>query len=82
MAVLDKEVLLVALNGAGGRRFLGAVDGGDAVELVFENVRRHPNLVSIYTDCRRAGAVEVGGVADAAEYVASYLAHRRSGGHA
>jgi hypothetical protein len=70
---LDVEALFRALDRVEGRRFLGAVDGGGCVELVFEGEHGR-NLISIYVaggDYYR-GRVAFGGVADPKDYVRSY----------
>ena len=67
---LDVNALVRALDAVEGRRFLGAVYGGDCLELVFEG-ERGGNLVSIYVEGRRAGAVALGGVAGPAGYARS-----------
>jgi len=68
MTALDVAALDRALRVVAGRRFLGPVDGGDCVELVFEADPRG-NLVTIFHTGRRAGSVAFGGVASPEEYV-------------
>jgi hypothetical protein len=53
-----------------GRRFLGVVNCGDCLELVFEEAAGAGNLVTLFTDAGpRTGLVAFGFVCDAAEYV-------------
>jgi hypothetical protein len=67
---LDTTALLHALDEVEGRRFLGAVVGGMAVELVFEGEHGR-NLVSIYVEGHRAGEAVLGGVAMPESYARS-----------
>jgi hypothetical protein len=64
---LDVGALIRVLDQVEGRRFIGAVIGGQCLELVFEG-DRGGNLVSIYVLGRHAGAVVLGGVANPEEY--------------
>lgn len=67
---LDHAGLVALFGRLAGRRFIGVVDCGDCVELVFSDEGRGPNLVTVFTDSgRRTGRVALGGVADAADYV-------------
>ena len=52
-----------------GRRLLGVVDCNDCLEVVFEESDAAGNLVTLYTDGRRAGLVAFGFVCDPAAYV-------------
>jgi hypothetical protein len=64
----EHALLLAALRAYSGRRLLGVVDGGDCVELVFED-ESQTNLVSLFTGSR-IGLVAFGGVSDPVGYVA------------
>jgi len=65
--VLDHDGLIRLFEQLAGRRFLGPVDGGGCVELVFESdPDRKGNLVTIFTEeGRYRGQVAFGFVADA-----------------
>jgi hypothetical protein len=70
--VLDHSGLIRLFRKLEGRRFVGAVDCRDCVELVFSD-EGGPNLVTIYTDSgRHTGRVALGGVADPEKYVADW----------
>lgn len=59
--VLDREGLLRLFQRVAGRRLIGAVDGFDCVELVFEDPdSAGQNLVTIYTDQHERGQVLLG----------------------
>jgi hypothetical protein len=60
--VFDRPGLLWLFRYLAGRRLIGAVDGFECVELVFEYDEDHAgNLVSIFTDGPRRGLVAFGG---------------------
>jgi hypothetical protein len=61
MTVFDRAGLLRLFWRLSGRTLVGAVDGGDCVELVFDP-NETGNLVTIFTDGRRRGLVAFGGV--------------------
>ena len=61
--VLDRPGLLRLFRHLAGRRLVGAVDGIDCVELVFEPDEHDGNLVTIFTEGRERGWVAFGFVA-------------------
>lgn len=67
---LDLAALYRALDQVEGRRFLGAVAGGECVELVFEG-EHGDNLVCVYVEGRQAGTTVLGGVATPEAYAAA-----------
>jgi hypothetical protein len=63
VTVLDPAGLAELFNQNAGRRFVGAIDCGDCVELVFEERERKgadANLISVYTSGPRRGLVFLG----------------------
>lgn len=70
VALADHDGLRRALQELAGRCFLGAVDGGDCIELVFADAGPgHCNLVTIHTSGLYAGVVAFGGVVEPEAYV-------------
>jgi hypothetical protein len=67
---LDVDGLVRLLDEVEGRPFLGAVYGGDCLELVFGG-EGGGNLLSVYLAGRRAGTVVLGGVAEPESYARS-----------
>lgn len=76
VGVLDHGGLIELFGCLEGRKLLGAVDCGDCVELVFDDLEpgeNFANLISIYTDAgRHTGRVALGGVEDPRGYVAEH----------
>lgn len=67
--IANHEVMRRRLEELAGRRFLGAVDGGDCLELVFADAGPgRCNLVSIFTAGAHAGVVAFGGVVEPEAY--------------
>lgn len=61
IGVLDRRGLVDVFNANAGRRFVGAIDCGDCLELVFEDRgEAGGNLVTIFTAGRRRGLVAQG----------------------
>lgn len=73
VGVLDHRGLVNLFGQLCGRRFLGVVDCGDCVELVFDDALPGGNLVTIFTDSGRdTGLVALGGVAKPEAYIAGW----------
>lgn len=64
--MLDQDGLLDLFTSLSGRRFVGAVDSDDAIELVFDG--DGCNMVTIFTSGRFRGNVWLGFVAQPREY--------------
>ena len=73
VGVLDHAGLVEIFGRLSGRRFVGVIDCGDCVELVFEDAGPGGNLVTVFTDAgRHTGRVALGGVSEAEAYVAEW----------
>ena len=71
VGVLEGSGLARLFRQLEGRRLLGVVDTGDALELVFDD-GAPANLLTIYDAARFTGLVELGGVMEAAAYAAEW----------